>query len=128
MIKRPGDRVTLEISAKSQPGKGPAALKWEVIFPSQKLDVDGRAEAGLAAAHAEKSLECKTRNQYSLNCTLSGGPKPIEDGTIAILHFKVRTEAEAGEAVFRIVMAEGTYLDPKPVPLHDTNAEVFIRR
>jgi len=128
VTKAPGEKVTLDISAYSQPARAPVALKWEVVFPAQLMEMDGDApEIGKAAMDSGKSLQCTARKPYSYVCILSGGQNPIADGPIAIYHFKIRTTAWAGTTTFRIENAESTTADSKKWTLSETEAIVIIR-
>src|SRR5260370_24068596 len=103
----PGEKVELVISLDSPAGSAPVALQWEIIFPVQILEDGGNGpETGRAASDSGKSLTCNRRRPYSYVCILVGGPKPVANGPIAIVHFKIRTEARAGTTVVRIEKAE----------------------
>lgn len=128
VTKAPGDKVTLEISANSQPKRAPIAVHFDVIFPVQLMEVEGEAEAGAAARNSGKSLQCTARNSYSYGCVVSGGQNPLADGTIAILHFRIRPTAQAGTTALRIEKAVATTADSKAVSLDNTEATVVIRR
>ena len=128
VTKAPGEKVTLEISAYSEPARAPVALEWEVVFPAQLMEMDGGApEIGKAALDSGKSLQCTARKPYSYVCLLSGGQNPIADGRIAIYHFKIRTTAWAGTTTFRIENAESTTADSRKWTLNDIEATVIIR-
>jgi len=127
VTKVPGEKVTLEIAAKSQPERAPVALHWEVIFPAQLMETEGKAEIGSAARNSGKSLQCRLLNPHSYGCVLSGGNNPITDGQIAIFYFGIRTTAEAGTTVLRIERAVTTTSDSKVFSLDDTEAIVIIR-
>jgi hypothetical protein len=128
VTKAPGDKVTLDISANSQPGRAPVALRWEVVFPAQLMAMEGDApEIGSAVTDSGKSLQCTARKPYSYSCALSGGQNPIANGLIAIFHFKIRTTAKPGTTTLRIERALATTADSKVVPLNDTEAIVIIR-
>lgn len=127
VVKSPGDMVTFEIVAKSQPEKAPVALHWEVIFPAQLMEMEGDAEIGSAAQNSGKSLQCRRRNSHSYGCALSGGNNPMADGQIAIFHFRIRTTAEAGKTAFRIERVVTTTLDSKVLSLEDTETNLTIR-
>lgn len=128
VTKAPGDSVTLEISAASQQGKAPVALKWEVVFPAQLMELEGGGpEIGSTAMKAGKSLQCTARTPYAYVCTLSGGQKPVADGTIAIYHFRIRAKAKAGITSLRIERAESTTMDSRKWTLNNTEAIVIIR-
>jgi hypothetical protein len=128
VTKAPGDKLTLEISAHSQPGRAPVALKWEVVFPAQLMAFEGDAtETGGAAKDSGKSLQCTARNTYSLSCTLSGGQKTIGNGLIATFHFKILTTAGARKTTLRIQKGAATTVDSKVLTLNDTQAIVIIQ-
>jgi hypothetical protein len=128
VTKAPGEMVTLEISADSQPSRAPVLLKWEVVFPAQLMEMEGNApELGKAAMDAGKSIQCTARKPYAYVCTLAGGQKPIGDGLIARYHFKIRTTAAAGTATLRIERAVATSVDSKVATLNDTEVIVIIK-
>jgi hypothetical protein len=128
VTKAPGEKVTLDILAYSQPARAPVALKWEVVFPAQLMEMDGDApEIGKAATDSGKSLQCTARKPYRYVCILSGGQNPIADGSIAIFHFGARTSAEARTTTLRIESAESTTVDSKKWTLNNTEAIVLIR-
>jgi hypothetical protein len=128
VTKAPGDKVTLEISADSQPERAPIALKWEVIFPAQLMEIETDApQMGSAAKDSGKSLQCTSTKPYSRVCVLSGGQKPIGNGPVAIYHFQIRATAQAGITSLKIQGAESTTTDSKKWLLNDTEAIVVIR-
>jgi hypothetical protein len=123
----PGEKVELVISLDSPAGSAPAALQWETIFPAQILEDGGNGpEAGRAASDSGKSLTCTRRKTYSYACILVGGQKPVANGPIAIVHFKIRSEAHAGTAVVRVEKAEGATADLKQLTLKDAEGIVTI--
>jgi hypothetical protein len=128
VTKAPGEIVTLEISASSEPSRAPIALKWEVIYPAQLMEIEGGApELGRAAKDSGKSFQCTARKPYANVCVLSGGQKPMVDGLIAIYHFKIRPTAEAGTTTLRIEKAESTTVDSVKWPLNKTEVSVIIK-
>jgi hypothetical protein len=127
VTKAPGELVTLQIFATSQPARAPMALKWEIVFPAQLMDLEGEAETGTAARDSGKSLECKPRKPYSFSCYLSGGKNTIGDGQIAVFHFRIGTTAAAGKTVLRVEKAAATMADGKEEMLNSTESIVIIR-
>lgn len=128
VTKARGEKVTLEISADSQPARAPMALKWEVVFPVQMMKMEGDTpEIGRAALDSSKELECKKRSPYRYVCILSGGRNAIQNGAIASFHFSVLTTAEAGSTSLKIEKAEATTVDSKKWVLNDTEAIVIIK-
>jgi hypothetical protein len=128
VTKAPGDKVTLEVSADSQPTRAPIALKWEVVFPAQLMEMEaGAPQIGSAAKDSGKTLECTARRPYAYVCIVSGGQKPIGDGPVAIYHFQIRATAKAGTASLKIQEAESTTADSKKWLLNNTEAIIVIR-
>jgi hypothetical protein len=127
VIKAPGDQVTLDISADSQRGRAPVALKWDVIFPAQLMAMDGAPDTGSAAMNSGKSLQCTARRLYTYTCILSGGQNPIANGPIAIFHFRILTTAEPRTTTLRIEKAVATTVDSSVLTLNDTEAIVIIQ-
>jgi len=124
----PGEEVTLEISLHSPSGNAPVALKWETIFPAEVLNDDGSGpKAGRAASDSGKSLTCTKRSTYAYVCILAGGQKPVPTGDVAILHFKIRTNANAGTTSVRVERAEAVTADVRKLTLNDTQGTVTIR-
>ena len=127
VTKSPGDKVTLDISAKSQPKRAPIALHWEVTFPAQLMQMDGDPEAGPVAVNSGKALHCHNESPYSYACVLSGGQNPIADGQIAIFHFRILATAKTATIALKIVKAVAVSSDSKVVSLNDTQVTVVIR-
>jgi hypothetical protein len=127
VTKGPGDEVTLEISVASEPARAPIALKWDVIFPAEVMDMESQAP-GSAAMRAGKSLQCTQRKPYAYICVLAGGKSPIPDGQVAVYHFKVKPMAEAGSTTFRIENLESTTSDSKNWTLNPTESNSVIVR
>jgi len=127
VTKAPGDNVTLDLSANSQRGREPVALKWDVIFPAQVMALEGAPETGSAGTNSGKSLQCTARRPYAYTCTLSGGQNPIANGPIAIFHFRILTTAEPRTTTLRIEKAVATTVDSSVLTLNDTEAIVIIQ-
>jgi hypothetical protein len=128
VTKARGEKVTLEISADSQPARAPMAFKWEVVFPAQMMKMEGDApELGRAAIDSGKSAQCTKRRPYRYVCMLSGGQNAIANGPIATFRFTILTTAEAGTTVLKIEKAEATTVDSKKWALNDTEAIVIIK-
>jgi hypothetical protein len=127
LTKAPGDPVTLQLSANSLPDRAPLALQWEVIYPAQLMDLEGKPEAGRAAADSGKALECKPRKEYSFVCVLSGGSKTIGDGQIAVFHFRIHSDAIPGKVTLRIQGASARQKDNSEAPLKNTESVFLIR-
>ena len=128
VTKAPGEEVSLTLLANSQASKAIVALKWEVLFPVQLMEMESAAtQIGSAAKDSGKSLQCSARKPYTYVCTLSGGQKPIGNGPIAIFHFKIKTTAPAGTTTIRTENAVATMVDSKEEPWNNTETTVIIR-
>ena len=128
VTKAPGEKVTLDNSVYSQPARAPVALKWEVIFPAQLMEMESTApETGTAAKDSGKTLECSQRKSYVYACVLSGGPNPLAKGVIAVFRFKIFPTAAAGRALIRVEKAVATMADSKVVTWNTAEAVVTIR-
>ncbi len=127
VVKSPDDMVTLEIAATSQPNRAPIALHFDVVFPTQLMEMEGEGEVGSSARISGKSLQCHQRNPHAYACVLSGGQNPMADGQIAIFHFRIRAAAGAGTTALRIERVVTTTADSKVLSLNDTEAIVIIK-
>jgi hypothetical protein len=128
VTKAAGEVVTLTIKAVSQPARAPVALKWEVVFPAQlmEMETDG-PEMGSAAKDSGKSLQCMARKPYACTCMLSGGENPIADGTIAIFHFRIKASVSPTTTTLRVEKTEATAVDLQKWTLNDIEVTVIIR-
>jgi hypothetical protein len=127
LTKGPGDPVTLQLFANSLPDRAPLAVLWEVVYPAQLIDLEGKPEGGRAAVDSGKSLECKPHRAYSLVCVLSGGSKPIADGQIAVFHFRIHPDAIPGTVTLRIQSASARQKDNSEAALKNTESVFIIR-
>jgi hypothetical protein len=99
--------VEVPILLETAAGKQPAALQWECSFPAQQLKPAGNPAAGAAAVAAGKTLKCagrwkKAPEVFAYECILAGGMKPIGNGPIAVLRFRVPANARKGAARIRV--------------------------
>jgi hypothetical protein len=124
----PGAEFQVEISLTSPAGKAPPILKWDTIFPAQLLDVVGSGpEAGNAGKDSGKSIACAMQKPYSYTCVLFGGEKPIENGVIATIRFKVHADVPPGKIAIRVQKIESATVDFKRFNLDDAEGSVEIR-
>jgi hypothetical protein len=104
------------------------ALKWDLTFPAQLMDLEGDApETGSAAMDSGKTLQCNLVKPYSYTCLLFGGQKPLGDGAAALFHFKIRTTVDPVASKLRLQDAEASTADLKRVTLKDAEASVTIQ-
>ena len=106
-------------------------MQWEISFPSAiAIGPDGIA-AGAAAQAAGKSIACaKTAPKPNANgavkfvCILSGGLKPIGNGPIAVVHYRLQTDLQGAPIRIPIenILAVSADLTIIPMP----NLDVII--
>lgn len=128
----PGGLTDAEIVLESPSGKEPLGLQWQVWLPSGQLRLeDQRILPGAAAQAAGKTLRCSERKNTGgtpvTMCLLTGGDKPIRNGTIALLKLRVLPDAKAGTAKIRVESGLGVSRDLKAVPIGVTEGGVTIR-
>lgn len=127
----PGGVAEMRLDLDSPAGQEPQALQWEVAYPSPKLGLeDGDLTAGSVASEAGKSLICAGRvesaAEYVYRCIVAGGLKVIPNGTVALIHFRVRPHAD-GIATVRTINALAVVSDAKEVLIQPNEGVVTIR-
>lgn len=127
-----GSVAAVRLELDSPAGEEPQALQWELSYPAPKLGIeDGDLVAGSVASSAGKSLTCAGRVEsaakYVYRCILAGGLKLVPNGTVAVINFRVRSQAELGPATVRISNALAVPINGKEVPIQPNEAEVTIR-
>jgi hypothetical protein len=128
----PGSVAAVQLALDSSAGQEPLALQWELSYPSPKLGLeDGDLVTGSAASSTGKSLSCAGRvesaSEYVYRCILAGGLKPIPNGPVALINFRVRPNAKPGPATVRIRNAVAVSIDGKEAPIQPNEADVTIR-
>jgi len=127
-----GSVAVVRLELDSPGGQEPQALQWELSYPAPRLGIeDGDLIAGGVANAAGKSLMCAGRVEsaarYVYRCILAGGLKPIPNGAVAVINFRVRAHAELGAATVRISNALAIPIDGKEVSIQPNQADVTIR-
>jgi hypothetical protein len=123
-----GEKLTLEITADSQPGRVPIALRWNLIVPAGLMEMDsGGPEPGSAAKTSGKSLQCTSRRPYLYICSLAGGNAPIADGQVAIFHFTILKTAAPGTTALKIENAVAISASGHEDDLDDKQSVVIIQ-
>jgi hypothetical protein len=100
-----GGKAAVEISLKSPVGKAPVGLQWETHVDAAQLVMDPDATAtGDAAKESGKTVRCAAAraNATSHICMVVGGQKPIPNGKLAVLLFRVQSSAKPGTAQVEI--------------------------
>ncbi len=110
---KPGYQAETEIVLDFPAGKEPLGLQWKVVVPAGQLSLDAGVEPGAAAKAAGKALRCGRAKNEGANrtavCILSGGPKPVPNGTVALLKLRIEPNAKPGVAKVRIENALGRW-------------------
>lgn len=126
----PGEVVNLEISWQSpEGGVAASSLQWDTVFPAQLVEVAGgiEPETGPAGVNSGKTLTCAPSKTYSYSCKLAGGQKPIPNGVIAVLRFKIKPDARAGSSAFRTEKGEAVSINQGNVDVQTGEALIIVR-
>ena len=122
-----GESVTLEIRQAGTQATPSTTLKWELVFPTQSMALEGdKPEAGSAATASGKELQCNLTKPYIYACILFGGVKPLSNGPLAIFRFKIAAAAAPAKTSFRLQRSEAAGADSKFIVLNDAEATVTI--
>lgn len=130
----PGGKTAVEVSVNSPGGSEPLALQWELDFPAQPLVIEpGGPRVAAEAQRAGKSLACtgrwkKAPRTYAYACILAGGQKPIPNGPVAILPFRVAPDAKAGILKIHLERSQAINASRKKVPVKNVEGAVTITR
>lgn len=118
----------------SPQGKAPVALQWEFRIPVAVKISAADITVGRAAESAGKSLTCAPRaNQPAVEgearyaCILAGGVKPITNGDIAVVRYRVPASAHRGRVGVTIEGVEGVSQDLKSTAIEGATAVIAIR-
>ena len=125
------DRLSGSILLKldSPAGKSPVALQWKFRFPPSIVVEASDLVAGSAAEAADKMLTCvaETAKRYAetvFRCILIGGQKPISDGSVATVHYRITRKRVRNSDKVTAQDILGVGPDTKPIPI--PNAEVTL--
>jgi hypothetical protein len=88
-------------------GKEPVALQWKMMLGTEVTAAVEDIVAGDAAKTAGKAVVCAPvtapeQEGLTYNCILAGGQKPIANGTIFLVKYRVKQKASPQTAVIRI--------------------------
>jgi hypothetical protein len=132
MVTR-GGSGSLLLTLKSPEGKAPLALQWEFTFPPNVVVEAADIAAGSAAESAQKALTCrvvKTKDGAqgsTYGCILAGGQKPLPNGPVAIVRYRVPTEVRQIAEKVRVAKALGVSADLKSIELEGTQAAITVK-
>jgi hypothetical protein len=122
-----GGSGTLLVTFASPAGKEPIALQWKIALGTQVTAPREDFIAGDAALDAGKTLTCgpaaTPREGGSIyNCILAGGKKPIPNGTIFLVKYKVGPGAKPGAGLVRV--SDGIAVPQEAIPVQTAIAPV----
>jgi hypothetical protein len=128
----PGSVASMMLSLSSPSGQEPAALQWELAYPSPQLGMgDDDMLISKPAKVAGKSLKCAGRPEsagiYIYQCILAGGEERIPNGPVALLSFQVRSYARQGPASVRLSKVLGVSADGKKIGMEPSQTEVTVQ-
>ncbi|MBI1792137.1 MAG: hypothetical protein HYR60_31830, partial [Acidobacteria bacterium] len=119
---------------ESPAGKEPLSLQFEANYPVRQMEADrGGPIVGEPAKSAGKFITCATRWKKapvvsSLKCIVAGGQKPIPNGKLAALRFKIPVTADYGAYKVTVEEAQSVGADMKLVKLKKAEGTVTIGR
>jgi hypothetical protein len=129
-----GASGSLLLRLESPQGKAPLALQWEFTFPPNVVVDRADIAAGSAAESAQKALTCravertKDGGQGSVyGCILAGGQKPIPNGPVAAVRYRVPLEIRQITEKVRVGKAIGASADLKSVELEGAQAVITVK-
>lgn len=129
-----GASGSLLLTLESAQGKAPLALQWEFIFPLNVVVDVADIVAGSAAESAQKAITCrvversKDAGQGSVYaCILAGGQKPIPNGPIAAVRYRVPLEIRQIPEKVRVAKAIGATADLHKVEFEGTQAAINVK-
>jgi hypothetical protein len=129
-----GTSGSLLLSLQSPSGKAPVALQWEFTFPSNVVVDLADIVAGSAAESAEKSLTCRAVEQKNgagqgslYGCILAGGQKPIPNGPVATVRYRVPSETRQIAEKIRVGKVIGVSADLKRIEIQDLQAAIVVK-
>ncbi len=129
-----GGSGSLLLTLESPEGKAPLALQWEFTFPPNVVVDLADIAAGSAAESAQKALTCRAMERTKdggqgsvYGCILAGGQKPIRNGPVAIVRYRVPPEIRQVAEKVRVGKAIGVTADLKSVELEGTQATITVK-
>ena len=128
----PGGFGSLLITLKSPAGKEPVALQWKLVVPAEVIIATDDILAGSAAESAAKFITCAAADKNAqpgsgYACVLAGGQKPMRDGPMAVIRYKIRDRARAGMATVRMENVLGVSAGVKRIELENVEGTITIR-
>ncbi len=114
--------------------KAPAALQWQLTFPPNvSIDV-ADIIAGSAAESGQKALTCRAvgdgkeaGKNVVYACLLAGGQKPIPNGPIVIVRYRVPREIREITGKVRVGKIIGATVDLRSIQMEDAQGAIVIK-
>ena len=129
-----GASGSLLLSLESPRGKAPLALQWEFTFPPNVVVDLADIAAGSAAVSGQKALTCRAVERtkdggqgFGYACLLAGGQKPIPNGPVAEVRYRVALEIRQIAEKVRVGKAIGATADLKRIELEGTQAVITVK-
>jgi hypothetical protein len=129
-----GASGTLLLTLDSPRGKAPLALQWELTFPPNVVVDVADIVAGSAAESAQKALACRSVERTKdaapgsvYGCILAGGQKPIPNGPVAVVRYRVPLEIRQITEKVRVGKAIGAAADLKRIDLQGAQAVITVK-
>jgi len=118
-----GGSGTLLVTFASPAGKQPIALQWKIALGTQVRAAREDLIVGDAAVEAGKTLTCSSaatpgQGGSIYNCILAGGKKPIANGTIFLVKYRISLGAKPGAELVRV--SDGIAVPQEPTPVQET--------
>lgn len=90
-----GGTGSLLITLISPAGKEPVALQWKIMLGTEVTAAVEDIKAGDAATTADKAVVCApvtkpVQEGLTYKCILAGGVKPIANGTVFLVKYRVK--------------------------------------
>ena len=122
------------LTLDSPRGKAPLALQWELTFPPNVVVDTADIVAGSAAESAQKALACRSVERTKEGgpgavyaCILAGGQKPIPNGPVAAVRYRVPLEIRQIAEKVRVGKAIGATADLKRVDIAGAQAVITVK-
>ena len=129
-----GGSGSLLLTLESPQGKAPLALQWEFTFPPNVVVDLADIAAGSAAESAQKALACRSVERTKEGgpgavyaCILAGGQKPIPNGPVAAVRYRVPLEIRQIAEKVRVGKAIGATADLKRVDIAGAQAVITVK-
>jgi hypothetical protein len=129
-----GESGSFVIRLDSPSGKSPVALQWEVYLPMGVVVAVADIMPGSAAESVEKPITCspaKNRDEKDKGstyaCILAGGQKPIPNGSIAVIRYRIPQDVQQISGPVRVDHVLGVSVDLKKIDLAKAQGAISLQ-